>query len=74
MTGLRQHDTREEAATRDDAALVNAKKCPVCKDVHMFNNRKHNGIKIPSKQLHSCERFKQIIPERNSIVIEEQSG
>ena len=42
-TGVRQQDTREEAVTRAAAVLNNAKKCPVCQDVTMFNICKHEN-------------------------------
>ena len=67
-------DTREEAATRAAAALANAKKYPVCEDVHMFNIRKHDSIKFPSTQLDSSKKFKEMSPECKDIELEEQSG
>ena len=73
-TGLKQQDTREEAMARATATLDNAKKCPVCQDVHMFDIRKHEGIQFPLTQFNSCKQFKDLSPERKGTVLEEQSG
>ena len=52
--GVEKQDAREKSVTRAAATLVDAKKCPVCKDVHMFNIHEHTGIKFSSTQQTGC--------------------
>ena len=47
---------------RAKAMLNKAMKCPMCQNVHMFNNQKHEGVQLLSTRLNSCKKFKELSP------------